>query len=344
MLLWLPGHIVLTSAQPTLSPTLLFELGESAPVSFLDEYFQPGASGAGVVWDRSSLPPASHTWEWKAEQPVGSAYADSFPGATHLFRSPSYAGGDTTENYLYYRLAGDRFEWLGAASVAMPAGVVLYSLLDRDPQTQLWLALGYQQSHTDTFAGVNWVSLGGVTYQQRRWGVVTHHADAYGALTTPLGTFDPVLRVKTVEEIYDTLQAVVAVASQQRNVRYAWYAPGERYLLLQMDSLATIQPGFTQVVKHAQYRTGGISASVDELGIGLQVYPQPARDHVGVRLAAPVPVRLSLLSMAGQTLRTHIPAYTADSYRFDLTSIAAGCYLLRVQTGDRTAVLRLLIY
>ena len=257
-------------AQPTITADVVFNVGESSMVNFVDNYFNPGPTGPNSTWDFSSLPPATRSWDWIAEDPAQSVFGDSVP-TSNLFVNTTFEA-DTMENYVFYRMSNDSLSYLGDIIVLENQGDTSYSLLNLDPYHQLAFPINYEDVQTDEFAGANIQKLLGFTFLQVRRGTVTHTADAYGTVTTPLGTFQNALRIKTEEVIKDTAFFMgIPSASEQINIRYAWYAAGEKYLIMQMDSLNMIQPGFTNIVTHAQYRTEEVSVSIDEEAFADQI-------------------------------------------------------------------------
>ena len=65
--------------------------------------------------------------------------------------------------------------------------------------------------------------------------------------------------------------------------------------------------------------------------VGLEVYPNPARQLVEVRTAKAVPTQTQLLDALGRTVRRQ--NLSPGQTRVDLTGLAAGSYTLLVQQG-----------
>lgn len=339
--------VLMGITQPTINKDVVFELGASAPIQFADGYFQPGASGEHVSWDYSSIAATGNPWTWNALDPTTTAFADSFPSANLAFPFPE---GDTAENLTYYRQEADSLFFLGAASSNIGGGgETFFNILEEDPDLAVQFPLSYQSSHTDSYKGVNWIEFGGMRVKQFRSATTQRVVDGYGTLITPLDTFPNALRVKTTESITDSLFFVVPILSTQEITRYTWYAEGETYILLHMDSIAQMNPGFTNVVYSSFYRSGEVTTSIDEQEKaeqwGLSLYPNPATEALNISVNQPISgqVELSVHNMVGQlVLQEQLPSLPSR-HRISLSGLLPGSYLIRIHSEEGTAAQRILI-
>ncbi|MEM7369225.1 MAG: T9SS type A sorting domain-containing protein [Bacteroidota bacterium] len=334
-------------AQPTITKDVVFELGSSAPIQFADGYFQPGIAGENVTWDVSSIPTTGDSWTWNALDPATTAFADSFPSANLAFPFPM---GDTAENLTYYRQEEDSLFFLGAASSNIGGGgETFFNILEEDPDLAVQFPFTYLSSHTDTYKGINWVEFGGMRVKQFRSATTQRVVDGHGTLTTPFGTFPNAVRVKTTESVTDSLFFVVPVLSTQEITRYTWYAEGEAYILLHMDSIAQINPGFTNVVFSSFYRSGEVTTSMDEKHQAekwqLAVYPNPASDAMTISTGLPIsgPIVLSLHNMVGQEILQEKLTHLQSPQHLSLLGLQPGSYLLRLHTEEGIAAKRIMI-
>ncbi|MDW3652312.1 MAG: T9SS type A sorting domain-containing protein [Bacteroidia bacterium] len=327
----------LAIGQPMINSSVIFDLGESSEVEIVQDFYAPGASGPNVSWDFSNISGPSFRFDWRAINPdtLPIQMQDSFPNSDLSFLTPI---GDTIGNYLFYRESNDSLFLLGAALTRIPTGDTTWFMLNEDPQLSLAFPISYEDVQTDSFAGTNWVQVQGNLFMQKRRGSITHTADAYGDITTPLGTFNNALRIKTEERVYDTLVVMgfPASTSIQEITRYAWYVEGEKYLIMQMDSIST-SPG--TLTKQAQYRTEALATAIDpeilSKMIDFRLFPNPANKAIRLSFQLPqrAPVQIEILNMMGQKILLKEYAEIASfEDELSIDQLPQGSYLLRVFT------------
>ena len=334
-------------AQPTITKDVVFDLGATAPIQFVDNFFQPGASGENVSWDFGSVNATGNAWTWEAKDAATTQFADSFPSANLAFPFPQ---GDTAENLVYYRFSNDSLQLVGAASTNIGGtGETFYTILEEDPDLIATFPFTYQSSHTDTYRGVNWVTFGGMLLNQTRTATTERKVDGYGTLITPLGTFQNAVRVKTTEFIRDSAFFVIPIISTQEITRYTWYAEGEDYVLMHMDSIAQNNQGFTNLVYSSFYRSGQVTTSIDEQALAdqwkLTVFPNPSSGNMTLSMESSHAgsTRITLHNMARQVLWEDQIQGFSGKHMLDFAQIPSGFYLLRVQTEAGIAARRILL-
>lgn len=352
--LWLTIGCGQLSAQSNGSITsdVVFSLGDTALVHLGQGQWQPGASGQGVTWDLSQMPHDT-AWVWRDMMPDTVAHRDSFPSATMAFNIPV---GDTSASLSFYRHANDSLQYLGSAvTTSDGADVRSFNLLRQMPELIAAFPFEYGDSFSTTYRGINWVSFGGQTVRQTRYGEVSRTVDGQGTLITPFGTFDDALRVKTTQVDYDTtMVSGFAVAQQIRWTRYAWYAPGERYLLMEMDSSVMLAQGLPATVSYSHFFRmsdvgGGMTTALAEklpALVPLTLSPNPTTDQVEIAWhdhAAP-PAEVWLTDLQGrEVLRQMWPTTQQDRLSIALPSLPQGVYLLHAQRGQSRFTRRLII-
>lgn len=180
-----------------------------------------------------------------------------------------------------------------------------------------------------------------------------NHADGWGTLTTPFGTF-PVLRVVSTILVNDSLRTadISGVRTQRPTVReYKWLGKGQGIPLLQVNT-ATVNG--QEVILTITYRDifrnlGSLLSSPEETPAALfKAYPSPLGATEALTLELPPlrePAQISLFGPTGsllyrQTVGTpsgapvHLPASAFGPTR--------GLYLLRVETG-KSVVLKKIV-
>ncbi|MEL6842537.1 MAG: T9SS type A sorting domain-containing protein [Bacteroidota bacterium] len=228
-----------------------------------------------------------------------------------------------------------------------------FQIFETNPDLELVFPFSFNSTINDQAQGVQWVEVGGQVFKQTRYKTTTRTVDAYGSLSTPYGTFNNVLRVRTTESIADTLRTIVPVVSNQEIVRYTWYSSDERYVLMQMDSIAVLSFGQPVDINHAHmFRAGEIMTSVEEARfaerLSLAAYPNPAQQDltVALTLEGPAEIRISLSNIIGQELMVDCfseASFGERQYTLGIGHLSPGYYLLRVQTEQGTASLKVQI-
>ena len=268
-----------TYAQPVITSNTVVGLGESAPVRFALGNFTPGTAGANVNHDFSQLQDDNMAFSWEALSPAATAFSDSFPGATLAFRTPVQMGSQESWVYYDWNATSQTLDFLGSAVVLQGATQdTFFYVLTPDPKRVQTFPFTYGDSYTDSFNGRSTVTFGTFQVVQTRTGTITVEADAYGQLSTPAGTFQNVLRIKTTEQITDTYLTSVTT---QNITRYSWYSSDEKYLLLHMDSIV-VQPaqGPANTSISIFYRDGSPTVALEDALVALGYRPNDARAAV----------------------------------------------------------------
>ncbi len=340
------------AAQPTITSDIMFAIGDSAPVQYFDQgpnVFDAGPAGANVMWDFSNVnTDPSQAFTWSAELPTNTAWADSFPSATHAFRFPQDSGA----SYLYYQFDGSQVELLGTINTLdnqSSKDTFIYNF-NQNPQLEMWFPTTYLETNRDTAEGTAIVNVAGSSVRLDRTIYRSFLADGYGTITTPFGTFNDVLRVRVEEDVED--RAFGILATRQRNIRYFWYTPSEKYLIHQMDSLVVLPlAGPSSVSFSMFYRTGHLPTGLFERNVPqltMAIAPNPARDQVSLSLeiATPTEVKASLYDLHGRLIQD-FPAVFAGSGTFQqgfmIQDVPTGHYFMKVSTDAGSAVQQLII-
>jgi hypothetical protein len=167
--------------------------------------------------------------------------------------------------------------------------------------------------------------------------------DAWGSLTTPLGTFN-VLRTKETKITHDTTDIMFAGTwnpfpgtpqiAADSSVQYTWWANGVGFPLvtIQLDSAGAMR----QVQWLVVTPTAGIneaSASVD-----MKLYPNPAVTDVTFELDGNKTKEIRVYDLAGRLINTY--AVTNDRLKIDVSSFANGIYTYSLVGKDGEALNR----
>ncbi|MDR3058423.1 MAG: T9SS type A sorting domain-containing protein [Prevotella sp.] len=192
-------------------------------------YLDPGESGTGKLWDFSKLKPVND------EYTLEYAYPPMEGDSIYILGNKRYLKKNVSANELivgiehntmyYYRLTNDSLLQMGHEN---PSVVLEYT----EPMALIHFPLNYGQRIS---SGYRAEGLYSGTVDIHTQGTMTTTADAYGKMILPSGdTLSPVLRVKTMQTIYDvqtkgssTVRASGNTGKQLETCK--WYTKGYRY-------------------------------------------------------------------------------------------------------------------
>ena len=234
------------------------------------------------------------------------------------------------DQYAYYENNGTSLKEHGAYEATQN-----YSLENTDPAEKLRFPFTFNSFFQDNYSGS--ANLGGTIVP--RVGVVTVTAESYGTLTTPSGTYQNVLKVKTEES------SNPGTPFAENSITYDWFQPGIHFPVLRITRritmLGTAHTGF--------YLTQPLGTKEDLAArFNLQVWPNPANSGLTIQLEDQSAglVKLSLLNVVGKEI-AELPysrlAGNLKHLKTDVSGYPKGIYLLKLETEAGTLLKRLVI-
>ena len=204
-----------------------------------------GTAGADVAWDFSDLTGAGSATSGTYVNPVGTMFGGNFPTST--------IAEETAATTNYYEVTSTEASWVGRAD---PDGTVFtYS----DPLIQMTYPFTYLDSFVDE--GDRQYNVGVDVGSHMTMTVV---ADAYGTLTLPVGTFEDVLRVQSIQTFRDTVPSNPGQYFEAEFIRYEWFTADSRDPLFTFETFTTDQSGAITTGANAFY--ADIPVFVDDYG------------------------------------------------------------------------------
>lgn len=301
--------------------------------------FGPGGSGAMQVWDFSAAL-LHETVTTSVVAPATTPSAASFTGS-----NLAMTNGDGA--YLYFDLGSAAMVSTGAAGDLLGDGQNIVTVFD--PSLLLHpLPRTYGDHFTDGFyfeATASGSAFGVHSVRLRHHGTVFDSTDAYGELTTPVGTYD-VLRVKTTGHSVDSLWFKLLSfapwtffqALEDTSISYAWLAKETKMAVAEMtlDSLgaparfvySSVPPAIT---------TGNDREAV----AGVRVHPVPASAGFTLSLARAGSHTSATVFASDGRIVQEVPLATTGSQWVATGQWPPGLYhvrLLPVGTGPPTIV------
>lgn len=233
LLLFIGAYFNLLS-QPTITINSIPLIGESYTFTYCDTLgVRPGDAGANVTWDFSKLikqTGTDATYTYDIVNPQVGIKSNLFTTADYAYKSE--------DAYGYYKIGTAYIERLGTG---YDAGSEVLS----DPEVFFGYPFTFSNTLDDEFAGVITTTMQGATVELNRYGRVLTVADAYGTLILPQGTFYNLLRLKTVQQISDTLEPIIPGTPQiivkTETTTYSWVNDNFKFSLLSISTIKSSQ-------------------------------------------------------------------------------------------------------
>lgn len=313
-------------AQPTITAANSnFQVGSQFQVTSntitATEFTTADLAGANQTWNFAALTSAG-------TQAAGVLARSAAPNAA--MHPAANMALNTGAQYLYLENNGTSIKEHGAYEASQN-----YTLENTDPAEKMRFPITFNDTFTDAFAGS--VNLAGTVLPRN--GTVTVTAEAYGTLITPAGTFQNVLKIKTVEA------ANPLTLYSENTTTYDWLQEGTRFPLLRMTRRVTLVGTlFSSFYLNTALGTPE-SRTANQF---LEVFPNPARAEVTVRFKELTarPVKLQLLDLAGRLLADVPlkPSATGDQdLKINLSDHPKGIYLLKLETANGAIFKRFIV-
>lgn len=341
------GVVLITS----LNAQITFEYEDLAvPGDVVERYvdtiptFGAGGSGAGQSWDFSAAVP-DETVITTVSSPATTPYATSFTGSNVAMTNDGV-------NYLYFNSTPATLLATGAAGDFLEDGQQL--VVPFNPTlTGHQFPRNYGATFSDTYAFevvANGAAFSVNSVRLRHRGSVRDTTDAYGQITTPVGTYDA-LRVKSTDFTTDSIWIrlfsfapwTFAQALADTTVSYSWLAKETK--------LAVAEMTFDSVGAPARFTYSSIPPSIST-GLGAlvastaRIHPVPTRDGFTLNLEeAGIHDRVEVFSADGRSI-VLVPLAQLSSRWFDTSDWGSGIYLLRLwpSKGGEPTVLRAVVH
>ena len=274
-----------------------------------------GSAGQGQSWDFSSL---SGGLELNSNYiaPSSGAGSSNFPSASLALQgdvATTYYGGGSS-----YSLLGQ----YGSSS----------SMIYSNAMDFLRFPVGFGQQFTDDYSAT--ITATGLANPYTRNGSNEVSVDASGSLTTPFGTFDNVLRVRSVDSYqFVGLPPTPGGSTSGTITSYSFISPDYPGIMLMQFSVTNTgsvtdtsitfeNPGSVGIREHAALKT-------------MRVYPNPASEYI--RVASPDRVKaVEIHDRSGRSVAMVEVKKPVGEIRIDTRDIPAGNYFVSILDGNNT--------
>jgi hypothetical protein len=291
--------------------------------------YSPGASGANVTWNFSSMNANGNS------SSLAIVNANTTPKAS-VFSSSNIAAKDGLDGYEYYKTSNSALQSYGNYLNGNQ------TLLLTNPEDRLRFPFTYNNTYTDSWAGQ--LTSTATTFITKRSGNTTVTADAYGTLILPGATYTNTLRIKYVQAYSDTINMSGMPFVYNYNVNaYAWYKEGLRYPLAFISNIITTVQGqqFSNIYSYAYINsTTGVNDIVSNISAA-QVYPNPASNALTIDFNATQNknVVFTLVDATGRTvLVRNINALEGKNIiKEDVSALSNGLYFAQLHIDGNLA-------
>lgn len=289
--------------------------------------WNPGPSGANVIWDFSSLVTKT-SGVAKYVSPSSTPYASQFTNSNLSL--------DQTTDFSYYDSQDNAWYITGTGSSTL---VVSYT----DKQLFCSFPFTYLDSLTDIARGTYAGSYYGYAFTAIRSINAQTKADGYGTLKLPGNIiYDNVLRLKAVSKATDTITIYgIDQISTMDYTEYYWCVPGIRPWMLYM-SKAVSKSGVT--TKSITYMTTSIITDNFDNNFSnnnIQIFPNPAAHYVTIDTKDLTQGTIDIFNQTGALVKRM--DYSSGSTQISTEQLDNGIYMLKMYNDSMVKTSKLII-
>jgi len=303
----------------------------------------PGNAGANQTWNFSQTSSYIIDENTNILAPASTPYASSYPTA-------NFAMTNDNASYLFFNQNTGSQTAVGFAGDILGTGTPINApmtggdLIHNFPRT-------YGSNFSDSYTvdvTVDASSINAALNQIRFKRVVNSKdsTDAWGQLTTPVGTYNS-LRVERTEYSTDSIWVkpvfpptwTLYQKTKDTTVTYQWYAKGGKLAIAEMtfDSLGA--------PKKYTWSLEAPLTGLDELTANtvFDVYPNPTHNEVNITFHANeigAKATFCLLDQSGRIIRNEEWALTSNKQTVNCSDLTNGVYFIQVKTVKSQAVSR----
>ena len=326
-----PQFVLNSSYNPVAGDTLKSKEVDTAGI-------YPGQGGENRTWNFSNAVILTELFTEIYLVPSSTPYYSQFPNS-----NAASVNSNTPPVYHYY---------LNADTGSFVLGYVQSPVVMRyfDPLPRMPYPMSYLSVLSKTYYGVS------------TWGNIIKHfsgtrtftCDGYGTIILPIGTFNNVLRIKTVDNVYDTtFSGGIVVGTSHEVVTYhQWYRAGFKFPVFSIVEIIPNQNPAWKVVVIEQSNTPiGIMQLSNKLPAQHRLYenyPNPFNSQTKIKfdIDARVFVKITIYEVNGKKIETLVnDTLSEGSYTavWDGGSYASGVYFCRIEAGSYVSTQKMVL-
>ncbi|MCC8147195.1 MAG: T9SS type A sorting domain-containing protein [Bacteroidales bacterium] len=327
------------------------------------EFKDPGEAGENIIWDFSDLKTLNETYTLTYSLPP--IEGDSVYILGNIRLPKAIAGknepivGTEHNTMYYYQLKKDMLYCIGHEN---PSVRLNYT----QPMLCMYYPLSYGETVSSAYSSKGLYSS---TVEIQSSGEITITGDAYGKLIIPTGDTLTVLKTKTIQTIFDSIEKENAENNGKQLETCRWYAKGYRYPVFEtvrninrndnseifsisfyyppqehlyldndMDNLELLEEIWK--VNHKEQDTTGEDKIIEVSDIMLcKAYPNPVESILNIEyeLKEDALVSFQLISMQGNTVKEiNQKSETTGLYekQIDCSTLPSGSYVLKITANS----------
>ncbi len=294
------------------------EIGDEWVYKQINDEFDPGTSGANAIWDFSVLGLADYTADYTVSLSENVAGASYFPESSiawvidlsGLVELNFFMGFD---NDLFVEY-GSYNEYDGDETIT------IYT----DPLVRFSAPLDYLNSSSDAYEGSISIPFIG---ELPLTGSMSYEVDAYGSITTPLGTYPEALRVNSLET--EDQEFVPGLYMTTINTTYMWYVENYPVPILIIEQSESYTFGeFDEITYSLTYLSSynGVALGVDKMKAknSFSLYPNPSSDFISLDFDQKGISELRILTIDGKSIKTQ---FIQSASKVDVSDLSPGYYI-----------------
>jgi hypothetical protein len=309
------------------------QIGDIYYQSYFDQPVSPGPSGENQTWNFTNLD-IFETGEYLAMDPDDTPFGNIFTESNIAFNY------NNEEIYHFGYSTSSESVNNGTGFVNKSDMIIHYS----NPATLMQYPFSYNSSFTDSYYGA-YVYEGLETHES---GGVYTLADGWGNITTPAGTYNNVLRVKTERDHVDSvwMEGIFIYATTINYIDYAWYAPDVRLPVFAI-TLSNCM-GVCDTVGYYTTSTQQIPDAYQSIS-QLKISPNPANEivHINFEIDQINPIQISIIDITGKIIykNNYIPiSLGLQKVNIQLNNIDAGLYFLSLSDNNKSISNKIMIW
>jgi len=283
-----------------------------------------GSSGTSQVWNINVVDSATYTLSYVA--PSSTTYSGTFSGS-------NLASTENNSDYTFYTTSANDMIIDGIGS---PATTYAYANTVKFFQ----YPCSYGTNFTDNFSAT-YTSGGNTVY---RSGNISFNADASGILNTSFGSFGSVLRIKTVQNIKDSINVMGnPVVTNTVTTTYNFMDPAYKHPLFQVIYTAVTVMGNTintKMVRTYDPNSNGLNELLKNNNFS--VYPNPANNLITVNYNGVSPANISITDITGKVVLQHL-INSSRTEMLDISALNKGLYFITLNNGSEKNTRKLII-
>lgn len=307
------------------------QIGDEFYQSYSVDQLLPGPQGANKTWDFSIIN-VYETGEVHAVDVSSTPFSDVFTNANIAFNY------DETGTYNYSDIQQNVAFNLGTGFDEAQQMIIYYD----DPAKLLEYPFSYNDNFTDTYTGE--YQLEGLLTKQS--GTLTKTADAWGTITTPAGTFENVLRLKTIRDHIDSIfmQDIFISRTIITYKDYEWYTSSSHAPIFAIT--ITNSALINDTVSY--YSTGTTNVlEFESQNIDFSIVPNPAHNIINIQYTSGKKgkVDISIFDLTGKkVMYKELFFNNLDNKEafLHIEQLNAGLYFVKINNGTNSLTKKLI--